>query len=138
VLGLIGNVLYSVAYLIDIVLQTASFRNACRQRRWVLSLGTDLRDRADRLFDRRRDLSSPALEPKANSLTARSHPLVSLGRRLECAEPDDRQANACQVDQFFIRSDQFSPGLERQGYVDAVIHAASIDNGFIECGIEKR
>lgn len=137
-LGLIANVLYSVAYLIDMVLQTASFRNACRQRRWVLSLGTDLRDRADRLFDRRTDLSLPAIEPKANSLTARSHAPVSLGRRLECAEPDDRQANACQVDQFFIRCDQSSPGLERQGYVDAVIHAASIDNGFIECGIEKR
>jgi hypothetical protein len=38
VLGLIANVLYSVAYLIDIVLQTASFRNAWRQRRWLLWL----------------------------------------------------------------------------------------------------
>jgi len=38
VLGLIANVLYSVAYLIDMVLQTASFRNAWRQRRWVLWL----------------------------------------------------------------------------------------------------
>src|SRR6266481_6694916 len=38
VLGLIANVLYSVAYLIDMGLQTASFRNAWRQRRWVLWL----------------------------------------------------------------------------------------------------
>jgi hypothetical protein len=38
VLGLIANVLYCVAYLIDIVLQTASFRTAWRQRRWVLWL----------------------------------------------------------------------------------------------------
>jgi len=38
VLGLIANVLYSVAYLIDIVLQTASFRSGWRRRRWVLWL----------------------------------------------------------------------------------------------------
>jgi len=36
VLGLIANLFYSVAYLIDIALQTASFRSAWRQRRWVL------------------------------------------------------------------------------------------------------
>jgi len=38
VLGLIANVFYSVAYLIDIALQTASFRSAWRRRRWVLWL----------------------------------------------------------------------------------------------------
>jgi hypothetical protein len=38
VLGLIANVFYSAAYLIDIALQTASFRSAWRRRRWVLWL----------------------------------------------------------------------------------------------------
>src|SRR5260370_15510278 len=38
VLGLIANVFYSVAYLIDFALQSASFRNAWKRRRWVLWL----------------------------------------------------------------------------------------------------
>jgi len=38
VLGLIANVFYSVAYLVDIVLQTASFRSTWKRRRWVLWL----------------------------------------------------------------------------------------------------
>jgi hypothetical protein len=38
VLGLIANVFYSVAYLVDIGLQTASFRSAWKRRRWVLWL----------------------------------------------------------------------------------------------------
>jgi hypothetical protein len=38
VLGLIANVCYSVAYLIDIALQTASFRSVWRRRRWMLWL----------------------------------------------------------------------------------------------------
>jgi hypothetical protein len=38
VLGLIANVCYSVAYLVDIALQSSSFRSAWRQRRWVLWL----------------------------------------------------------------------------------------------------
>ena len=38
VLGLIANVCYSAAYLIDIALQTASFRSARRRWRWVLWL----------------------------------------------------------------------------------------------------
>ena len=38
VLGLIANVCYSAAYLIDIALQTAAFRSARRRWRWVLWL----------------------------------------------------------------------------------------------------
>ncbi len=38
VLGLIANAFYSVAYLVDIALQTASFRSVWRRRRWVLWL----------------------------------------------------------------------------------------------------
>jgi hypothetical protein len=38
VLGLIANLFYSVAYLIDVVLQTASFRSVWRRRRWALWL----------------------------------------------------------------------------------------------------
>jgi type II secretory pathway component PulL len=38
VLGLIANVCYSVAYLIDLALQTASIRSVWRRWRWVLWL----------------------------------------------------------------------------------------------------
>ncbi len=38
VLGLIANVCYSFAYLIDIALQSSFFPGAWRQRRWVLWL----------------------------------------------------------------------------------------------------
>jgi hypothetical protein len=38
VLGLIANAFYSVAYLVDIALQTASFRSVWRRRRWLLWL----------------------------------------------------------------------------------------------------
>ena len=38
VLGLIANVCYSVAYLIDIALQTVSSRGHCKRRRWILWL----------------------------------------------------------------------------------------------------
>lgn len=38
VLGLIANVCYSAAYLIDMALQTVSFRSVWRRWRWVLWL----------------------------------------------------------------------------------------------------
>jgi hypothetical protein len=38
VLGLIANVCYSVAYLVDIALQTVSIRSVWRRWRWVLWL----------------------------------------------------------------------------------------------------
>ena len=38
VLGLIANACYCAAYFIDIALQSSSFRNGWRRRRWVLWL----------------------------------------------------------------------------------------------------